>query len=172
MSVFADPYALFDVRGKVALVVGATGAFGSVAAKTLAGAGCKVMLTAGTPEALQAVADACTDLGADVNAINARPETEAVSEKMIAETVEKYGQLDILVVASGINKISPIEEMAPDTFTGVMDVNVTQSWLMARAAARQMKAQGRGGRIILVSSARGLLGHPAGYTALHNPMLC
>jgi NAD(P)-dependent dehydrogenase (short-subunit alcohol dehydrogenase family) len=46
-----------------------------------------------------------------------------------------------------------------------MDVNVTQSWLMARAAARQMKAQGKGGRIILVSSARGLLGHPAGYTA-------
>jgi NAD(P)-dependent dehydrogenase (short-subunit alcohol dehydrogenase family) len=36
---------------------------------------------------------------------------------------------------------------------------------MARAAARQMKAQGRGGRIILISSARGLLGHPAGYTA-------
>jgi len=47
----------------------------------------------------------------------------------------------------------------------VMDVNVTQSWLMARATARQMLKQGKGGKIILMSSARGLLGHPAGYTA-------
>ena len=46
-----------------------------------------------------------------------------------------------------------------------MDVNVTQSWLMARAAGKQMLAQGRGGKVILMSSARGLLGHPAGYTA-------
>ncbi len=46
-----------------------------------------------------------------------------------------------------------------------MDANVTQSWLMARAAARQMLKQGRGGKIVLMSSARGLLGHPAGYTA-------
>ena len=46
-----------------------------------------------------------------------------------------------------------------------MDVNVTQSWLMARAAGKQMLAQGRGGKVMLMSSARGLLGHPAGYTA-------
>jgi NAD(P)-dependent dehydrogenase (short-subunit alcohol dehydrogenase family) len=47
----------------------------------------------------------------------------------------------------------------------VMDVNVTQSWLMARAAGKQMLAQGRGGKVVFMSSARGLLGHPAGYTA-------
>ena len=46
-----------------------------------------------------------------------------------------------------------------------MDANVTQSWLIARAATVQMKAQGEGGKIVFVSSARGLLGHPAGYTA-------
>ena len=46
-----------------------------------------------------------------------------------------------------------------------MDANVTQSWLMARAAGAQMLKQGRGGKVILISSARGLLGHPAGYTA-------
>jgi len=46
-----------------------------------------------------------------------------------------------------------------------MDANVTQSWLLARAASTQMKTQDSGGKIVLVSSARGLLGHPAGYTA-------
>ena len=46
-----------------------------------------------------------------------------------------------------------------------MDANVTQSWLMARAAGKQMLKQGDGGKVILTSSARGLLGHPAGYSA-------
>jgi len=55
--------------------------------------------------------------------------------------------------------------MEPETFKDVMDANVTQTWLLARAASTQMKAQGSGGKIVLVSSARGLLGHPAGYTA-------
>ena len=44
-------------------------------------------------------------------------------------------------------------------------LKATQSWLLARAATRQMKEQGGGGKIVLVSSARGLLDHPAGYTA-------
>ena len=52
--------------------------------------------------------------------------------------------------------------MEPAAFAAVMDADVTQSWLLARAAAVQMKAQGSGLR---VSSARGLLGHWAGYTA-------
>ena len=68
-------------------------------------------------------------------------------------------------MASGKNDVAKINDMAPARFSDVMDVNVTQSWLMARAATRQMLAQGDGGKIVLMSSARGLLGHPAGYTA-------
>ena len=69
------------------------------------------------------------------------------------------------MLASGINKVAKIVDQPPEAFSEVMDVNVTQSWLMARAAGKQMLAQGRGGKVIFVSSARGLLGHPAGYTA-------
>ena len=65
----------------------------------------------------------------------------------------------------GINKVQKIVDQPPEAFAEVMDVNVTQSWLMARAAGKQMLAQGRGGKVIFMSSARGLLGHPAGYTA-------
>src|SRR5207245_10425503 len=72
---------------------------------------------------------------------------------------------DILVVAPGKNDVAKITDMSPERFLDVMDANVTQSWLMARAAGKQMLAQGRGGKVILMSSARGLLGHPAGYTA-------
>jgi NAD(P)-dependent dehydrogenase (short-subunit alcohol dehydrogenase family) len=165
MSLYADPLSLFDVKGKVALITGASGAFGTVAAKTLAGAGCKLVLCAGKDDALAALAAECKTLGAEVNTVSGRPSTEGDCEVMVQAAVEAFGRLDILVVASGMNKVAKIGDMAPGTFADVMDANVTQSWLMARAATRQMLEQGGGGKIVLMSSARGLLGHPAGYTA-------
>lgn len=156
-----DPRSLFDVSGKAALVSGASGAFGGVACRTLSGAGCKVAMAGGNAEAVCRVAEEC---GGDTIRIQARPETEAICEDMVNRTVEAFGSLDILVVASGINIVSKIDEMDPADFGAVMDANVTQSWLLARAATKRMKEQG-GGKIVLVSSARGLLGHPAGYTA-------
>src|SRR6202008_3987189 len=86
-------------------------------------------------------------------------------DKIVTAGVQRFGGVDILVLASGINKVAKIVDQSPDAFTEVMDVNVTQSWLMARSAGKQMLAQGRGGKVIFMSSARGLLGHPAGYTA-------
>lgn len=157
-----NPHAMFDVYGKVALITGASGAFGAVAARCLSGAGCKVVLAAGNADAMAEVAATCTG---DVHQIKGRPDSEDAVAAMVAEAVKVYGALDILVVASGMNKVAMIEDMTPETFEGVMDANVTQSWLLARAASKQMKAQGNGGKIVFVSSARGLLGHPAGYTA-------
>ena len=159
------PSELFDVSGRSALITGASGAFGAVAARTLAEAGCSLTLAAGNSDALGAVAGECRDLGAAVAAVNARPDSEAAVDAMVEKAVETHGRLDILVVASGINRVGMIEEMAPTVFAEVMDANVTQTWLLARAATRRMKAQGGGGKIVLVSSTRGLLGHPAGYTA-------
>lgn len=160
-----DPQSLFDVKGKVALVTGASGAFGMVAARILAGAGCKLVLAAGSAEALGEISAECREIGAEVTEVNERPSDEAACQTMIDKAVSTYGSLDILVVASGMNKVALINDMTPETFNSVMDANVMQTWLLARAAAGQMKAQGNGGKIVLVSSARGLLGHPAGYTA-------
>jgi len=163
MSSLANPLSLFDIAGKVAIVTGASGAFGAVAAQVLAGARAKLVLVAGKAEALAETASACGE--AEVLTINARPSDEAACDRIVSETMARFGRLDILVVASGKNDVSKIVDMAPARFLDVMDANVTQSWLMARAAAKQMLAQGEGGKIVLMSSARGLLGHPAGYTA-------
>ena len=165
MADLTNPLSMFDVKGKVALITGASGAFGMVAARVLAGAGCKLVLVAGNAEALCEIAEEARGIGAEVVTVNDRPIDESACEKMVAAAVESFGSLDILVVASGMNKVAKIDEMEPGTFEAVMDANVTQSWLMARAATKQMKAQGNGGKVVLVSSARGLLGHPAGYTA-------
>jgi len=165
MSATQNPLSMFEVKGQVALITGASGAFGMVAARILGGAGCKLVLAAGTQSALDEIAVECRDMGADVTTVNTRPSDEDTCNDIVAQAVAAYGALDILVVASGMNKVALINDMAPETFSAVMDANVTQSWLLARAAAGQMKAQGKGGKIVLVSSARGLLGHPAGYTA-------
>ena len=160
-----DPLALFSVRDKVAVVVGASGAFGMLAAQVLAGAGAKLVLAAGNKSDLEKARSACADLGAEAATINLRPKDAASCQRIVTVAVERFGGLDILVVASGKNEVAKIIDMAPERFLDVMDANVTQSWLMARAASKRMLEQGRGGKIILMSSARGLLGHPAGYTA-------
>lgn len=160
-----DPLTLFSITGKVAIVTGASGAFGGVAARTLAGAGAKLVLTAGKADQLAEITDQCKALGAEVEPLNIRPDTEAACKDIVDAAVKRFGGVDILVVASGMNDVAPIGDMAPARFARVMDANVTGSWLMCQAAGRQMMVQNRGGKVILMSSARGLLGHPAGYTA-------
>lgn len=160
-----DPKSLFDISGQVAVVTGASGAFGALAAKVLAGAGARLVLVAGSADALEETASACRELGAEVLTLNMRPDTEAACDEIVAAGVAKFGGLDILVVASGKNDVAKIVDMTPERFLDVMDANVTQSWLIARSAGREMLARGRGGKVVLMSSARGLLGHPAGYTA-------
>ncbi|MBI0535767.1 SDR family oxidoreductase [Roseomonas sp. KE2513] len=161
----SNPASLFDVRGKVAVITGASGAFGALAAKVLAGAGAKIITVAGSKDALDEVVAECRALGAEAEGVNRRPSSEAECDAIVTEAVAHYGRVDILVVASGKNDVAKITEMAPERFLDVMDANVTQSWLMARAAGKRMLEQGEGGKVVLMSSARGKLGHPAGYSA-------
>ena len=160
-----DPAGLFDLSGKSAVVVGATGAFGKVVCATLASAGARLVIAAGNNKALDELTGELAHTGADVQAIALRPDSEANSDAIIAAAVAAYGGVDILVVASGMNDVALIEDMSPERFSAVMDANVTGAWLIARSAGRQMIAQGRGGKVVLTSSARGKLGHPAGYSA-------
>jgi NAD(P)-dependent dehydrogenase (short-subunit alcohol dehydrogenase family) len=164
-AVLANPLSLFDVKGQVALITGASGAFGALAAEILAGAGARLVLTAGKAKDLEEVSERCRGRGVEVEAVNMRPSSEVACEAIVEAAVTRFGRVDILVVASGKNDVAKIVDMTPERFLDVMDANVTQSWLMARAAGKQMLAQGGGGKIVLMSSARGLLGHPAGYSA-------
>ena len=160
-----EPARLFDVRGKVAVVTGASGAFGALAARVLAAAGARLVLAAGKESELAATAQECRALGAEVATLPRRPNTEADCEAIMETGVASFGGLDILVVGSGLNDVAPIGEMSPERFANVMNGNVTGAWLLCRAFGKRLIAQGRGGKVVLVSSARGKLGHPAGYTA-------
>ena len=66
--------------------------------------------------------------------VSARPLSEMDLADMVARAVAAFGAQDILVVASGMNKVAKIDAMAADDFASVMAANVTQSWLLAAGA--------------------------------------
>jgi len=160
-----DTTSLFDVSGKSAVVVGATGSFGKVVCATLGSAGARLTITGGNKDDLNALQLELTSAGIEAVAINLRPNTEAECTTIVQAASTAYGGVDILVVASGINDVDMIGELTPERFQKVMLANVEGAWLMARAVGKQMIAQGRGGKVVFTSSARGKLGHPAGYSA-------
>lgn len=141
-----NPLSLFDIRGKTAIVTGASGAFGALAAQVLAGAGANLVIAAGKADELKKTATDCEALGAKVESVALRPSTEANCDKIVKATVDTFGRLDILVVGSGKNDVAKIVDMAPERFLDVMDANVTQSWLMARAPASRCWRKARTAR--------------------------
>jgi NAD(P)-dependent dehydrogenase (short-subunit alcohol dehydrogenase family) len=160
-----DTTRLFDIAGKSAIVVGATGAFGQVACATLGRAGAKLIVTAGKAETLALLKADLESAGIATHAVARRPDTEADCDEILRAAVKAYGGVDILVVASGMNDVAAIQDMSSERFDKVMRANVEGPWLIARAVGKQMIAQGRGGKVVFTSSARGKLGHPAGYSA-------
>src|SRR5580704_11636824 len=111
-----NPASLFDVRGKTAIVTGATGAFGAIAAKTLAAAGANVVIAANNAEGLKKLAAECGSLGGKAEVIAKRPSSEANCDAIVAASVGKFGGLDILVVASGQNKVAKIVDQKAEDF--------------------------------------------------------
>jgi 2-deoxy-D-gluconate 3-dehydrogenase len=152
---------LFDLTGKVALVTGGNGGIGLGLASGLAQAGAKVMIT-GRKAAKGTVAVAeLKKLGPDADFIEADISDEANCQRIVDETVKKFGRLDILVNNAGTNVHSPAQSMSLDDWNAVMNVNLTSIFLCCRAAYPEMIRNG-GGRIINVASIASILGMSGG----------
>jgi len=158
-----DPAKRFSIEGKSVVVTGASGAMGSEAAKALGAAGANVTLAGGNAAALEEIA-ALPELEGRSTIVVRRPDTLADAEAIIAGALSAYGRLDGMLVASGMNKVGLIQDQSVEDWESVMDANVKGSWLMAKAAAPVLIEQ-KHGSVVLVSSTRGKLGHPAGYSA-------
>ena len=159
-----DPLSQFDISGRTALITGATGAFGEIAATTLARAGCNIVAAAGGAEKLESIAAGLRKEGASVETRAVRPNTEENCNLLVNAACDTFNSLDIVVVGSGMSDVEKIESLTRDRWQAVMDANVRDPWLLCQAAAPVFQKQ-RNGKVVLVSSARGILGHPAGYSA-------
>jgi NAD(P)-dependent dehydrogenase (short-subunit alcohol dehydrogenase family) len=159
-----DPTKLFDLSGRSALVTGATGALGTAAARGLAAAGAKLTLAGGNADRLEELGAELRAAGAAVELVARRPDSLAAAEAMVAAATAAHGAPELLVTAAGVNKVAMIEDQSVADWEDVIDANVRGSWLVCKAAAPGLIAAG-GGKVVLVSSTRGRLGHPAGYSA-------
>jgi NAD(P)-dependent dehydrogenase (short-subunit alcohol dehydrogenase family) len=159
-SIARRPLALFDVKGTVTVITGASGAFGRVCAISLAALGGKLVLASGSQAELQQLESEVRETGAEVAVIARRPDSLADAQAILQCALDTFGRVDQLVVASGTNRPGFIEKQSLEDWQGVMDANVRGAWLMAKAAGSYWIEQ-----VVLVSSTRGRHGNFSGYTA-------
>lgn len=153
-----DVTSLFDISGKVAVITGATGGLGKAASMGLALAGAKVMVTGRNEEKLEPLKKEIEDAGGTVASCAGSPIDQGDVQRVVKATVEAFGGIDILITAAGVNKPNPITEQSLEEWEMIMDANVKGTWLYCKEAGKVMIEQGRGGKVVLISSARGMLG--------------
>jgi NAD(P)-dependent dehydrogenase (short-subunit alcohol dehydrogenase family) len=155
---------VFDISGKVAIITGATGGFGKIACKTMAAAGVKVMATGRGEDKLKALVDELKQDGAEAAYCVGAPQNYDDVKNVVKKTVETFGGIDVLITAAGVNKVAPIVDQPIEEWEMIINANYKGTYLFCKEVGRVMIDQGRGGKVILVSSARGNLGM-ATYTA-------
>ena len=154
---------MFSVEGKVALVTGATGALGCVLAKAYGYAGAKVFMTGRNAKKLQALVDEFAAEGIDCAFATADPSNVEEFDGVIKACVEKYGEINILAVCHGFNKPQNVLEQSVEDWEYIMDADCKSVYVVTKAVAHQMVAQGKGGKMVVVTSQRSKRGM-AGYT--------
>ncbi|MFD1360305.1 3-oxoacyl-[acyl-carrier-protein] reductase [Lentibacillus salinarum] len=155
------------LKGKNALVTGASRGIGRAIALELANKGANVAVNyAGSQAKAQAVVEEVKQMGVQSFEIQANVADETEAKAMVKEVVSEFGSLDILVNNAGINRDNLLMRMKEDEFDQVIDTNLKGVYQCTKAVSRQMMKQ-KGGRIINVSSVVGVSGNAgqANYTA-------
>jgi len=142
------------LENKVAIVTGSASGIGQAIACAMAREGAAVTIDyvgKGAADAETMVKQIASD-GGRATAIGADISDQAQVQNLVAKTVEKFGGLDIMVCNAGIETKMPILDVPLDLWNKTVSVNLTGPFLCGQEAAKQMVKQGRGGRIVNISS--------------------
>ncbi len=142
------------LKGKVALITGASKGIGKGIARAFAGEGCSLVITSRSAEELQRAADEATALGIEVVTHVADVADEKQMQPAFDLATERFGRLDILVNNAGAFNGGPIDEMSLEDWDRVIATNLRGPFLCTQMAFRIMKPQG-GGRVINIGSISG-----------------
>ena len=157
-----------SLQGRVAIVTGGSREIGAAMAGALAGAGAAVVIAYQGASALaETVVARIRATGGQARAQQADLSSVADNQRLVAQTVEAFGQLDIFVANAGLTMWGPFLDVDEATWDTVVDLNLKGSFFGAQAAARQMVAQRAaepsdpyGGRIVFSSSVTGVVAVP------------
>ncbi len=155
---------MFDLTGKVALVVGGHGGLGKAIALGMADAGADVVVASRNVEALRATVKEIESKRRKSLAVSVDVVDGKQVERMVEDILKVFPRIDILVNAAGLAIRKPADSFPVDDWQRVMDVNTRGTWLCCQAVGRVMIKQ-HSGKIINLSSVRGRYGLPAGYAA-------
>lgn len=148
---------LFDLSGKTAIVTGGGRGLGRQMAHAFADAKANLVLCSRKLEACEEVCEELRSKGVKAIAITCDVTKEEDVDVVIKKTLETFGTIDILVNNSGATWGTPAVDMPVEAWNKVMNVNVTGTFLMSKAAGRVMIKQGNG-KIINIASVAGLGG--------------
>ncbi len=165
-----DVGALFSVKGKTAIVTGASSGLGMRFAEVLAGAGANVVLAARRGDRLAEVARRIADAGGGALAQTCDVADSQAVQALVAAAWQRFGRVDVLVNNAGVSaEAGVMPERVPDElFAQTVQVNLNGLYFCCRAAAERMLADGHGGTIINIASIMGLSGQqnaPIAYQA-------
>jgi len=146
-----------DLSAKVALVTGGSRGIGRAISLRLARAGAAVAVNYHGTEPADVIAE-IEAAGGRAIAVQADVAGKAQVDAMVATVVDQLGGLDVLVNNAGICPFHEFLDMPEELWDRVQDVNLKGVFLCSQAAARVMVRQGRGGRIVSVSSISALVG--------------
>ncbi|MBC2835862.1 3-oxoacyl-[acyl-carrier-protein] reductase [Paragemmobacter straminiformis] len=146
---------MFDLTGKTALVTGASGGIGAEIARALHKAGATVGLSGTRVEPLQALA---AELGGRAHVLPCNLSVADEVEALVKQATEAMGSVDILVNNAGITRDGLAMRMSDEDWQSVIDVNLTSTFRLCRAAIRGMM-KARWGRIVNISSVVGTTGN-------------
>jgi len=146
----------FDVKGKVALVTGASSGLGDNFARVLAAEGATVVAAARRTDRLEKLVADVAKAGGKAFAITMDVSDPASVEKGIASVVSQAGAPDIVVNNAGVAQAKPSIELTEADWRGVLDTNLDGVWRVATHSARAMVAAKKGGSIINIASVLGL----------------
>lgn len=156
---------LLNLSGKTAIVTGGALGIGYGISYRLAEAGANVVIANRTAEEGIKAAQQLTTLGWKAKAVITDVSIEDQVKKMIEETVKAFGSVDILVNNAGIYPTIPVMQMTAEDFEKVLAVNLKGVFLCTKYVADQMIKQGKGGKIINITSVDAL--HPSSVGLAH-----
>ena len=143
---------LFDLSGKSAIVTGSGRGIGRAIARGLAEAGARVAVCGRTADIIREAADELRNDGHDVIDVLFDAQKRDDVQRLIDTTVNAFGGLDIMAINHGIGRAHNTDDMAPEVWEEMININLTSAFNWAQLAGRQMIGQGRGGSIIFTSS--------------------
>ena len=152
---------LFDLTGKSALVTGGSRGLGLQIAEALGEAGAKVLLTSRKAADLEEAAAHLQGKGIDTRWIAADASQPAEIARIVADAMQRLGNVDILVNNAGATWGAPAEDYPLDAWDKVMNLNIRSIFLMSQAIGKASMLPRRAGRIINVASIAGLAGNGA-----------